>query len=60
MSKKKKEKLKPCPFCGSENLTINHDYYPSWISCEGCGSLGPEDEDTQEAEKKWNTRIINP
>lgn len=66
------ENLKPCPFCGSNNLiTLGHGIYnPTTkikakdthsIMCQGCSSCWyPLDENTIENEteviKRWNTR----
>lgn len=51
---------KPCPFCGSTNLT--HASVPTlgvemnWVSCLNCQAVGPTDPDPEEAIRKWNTR----
>lgn len=48
--------LKPCPFCGSDNLILeNADPY-EWVFCEVCESAGPARMGEGEAEKAWNTR----
>lgn len=44
-------KLLPCPFCGSEKLTINLFH----ILCNKCATTGPFDEQKQPA-NKWNQR----
>lgn len=64
------QQLKPCPFCGSDNLKCSSA--DSWfnnhtIECHGCGAGGPwssEEQDPdneqgsqQEAMELWNTRI---
>ena len=57
--------LKPCPFCGSEYLTISHDDHvcSCKISCEcGCSVEWLSDCMTKEdleklVIKKWNTRV---
>ena len=52
------EKLKPCPFCGSENASW--DEYEECVVCEGedgCYALGPARFDTKkEAITAWNRR----
>lgn len=61
------EQLKPCPFCGSTEIT---DHYPPESTgvgaqeirhpvnmiCEDCGAQGPEAETLFDAEVEWNTR----
>ena len=63
-------KLKPCPFCGGENLFVqdNEDgevgYKPSawWVQCEeiGCECEGPYRKNTEDAKKAWNERKGEP
>jgi Lar family restriction alleviation protein len=34
--------LRPCPFCGSENITVVNTHTPSYTAeCEDCGAQGP-------------------
>lgn len=61
-------KLKPCPFCGSNNLYFHgmdgpaHEWH--FISCDDChASIGlhvgfgdPNEDQLTELSKKWNTR----
>lgn len=54
-------KLKPCPFCGNEKLTLNsYSYgkgrYSLKIECKTCYSSGPCCFDFKEAEARWNLR----
>lgn len=62
-----KRTLKPCPFCGSTDLSICMDYgtYKSdiiqrHVECGGCRAEGPSDwldkDCTFDPIKKWNTR----
>jgi Lar family restriction alleviation protein len=65
------DKLKPCPFCGSENISSGevHGTHPNGYSfkqtgCLDCGSLGPEvkekttyAESDDKADKAWNRRV---
>lgn len=50
--------LKPCPFCGSENLEEDATaaaeirgamYQTGWIECRDCNAIGPHVELTDEA-----------
>jgi len=52
------EKLKPCPFCGSNNIQANEtdDLFDWVISCENCGSGFIYIKTKEEAIKAWNTR----
>jgi len=43
--------LKPCPFCGSEDVNQHDDY--DVVECQKCGTEGPFGDDFFE---KWNTR----
>lgn len=58
------EPLKPCPFCGSEEVSLSHntlmddtpgDYY---IECHKCAALGPTTEHSgiEVAAARWNDR----
>ena len=50
------EELKPCPFCGSDDLSEGP--HSPYIICNGCGAFGPGNSDVthEEAIKAWNTR----
>ena len=62
--------LKPCPFCGGNNLSAKADWmccpveYLGQVHCDDCDMVGPLSEfkyDTEEEAKKdaiaaWNTR----
>ena len=31
--------LRPCPFCGSDSVIMEHTWTPSyWVECEDCGA----------------------
>lgn len=45
--------LKPCPFCGCEELRIGVLEY---IWCPECGGAGPMGTSDEEAREKWNGR----
>lgn len=50
-------KLKPCPFCGSTNLSLTEslDMY-MFVNCEICNSAGPSKKTGNEAIEAWNHR----
>lgn len=38
------EELKPCPFCGGENILVENTHTPSYRArCDECGAEGPEE-----------------
>lgn len=47
------EALKPCPFCGSEDV---YSYDPEWVTCPNCGAEGPPEVTCELAIKSWNCR----
>ena len=46
------KQIKPCPFCGSENLSVGS--FGNYIKCENCGTVGPDGSTLNEAFDKWN------
>ena len=51
--------LKPCPFCGSENLTLLKPipgFATSFVRCNSCRAFGPDSDNTDQAAKAWNNR----
>lgn len=62
ISGKGETELKPCPFCGSEDLEIEDDldeceesrYY--WVACNSCGGLGASVQSKDECIERWNRR----
>ena len=54
-------KLKPCPFCGSKNITLyEHEDFGCYIVCENCNSaMGTVNEPLDETEviEHWNRRM---
>ncbi len=57
MTDDKCKKLKACPFCGNENITLETDSVGSCVTCYKCG-MGHTDSNWKEeyAIKTWNTR----
>ena len=58
-------KLKPCPFCGSNDVGIQH-YIPrrgncvlSYVLCYDCEAAGPEKPAGEKATEAWNRRADN-
>lgn len=58
-----KEPLKPCPFCGGENIkTLEGGCYPAFVQCAECNAtvFANEDDDTiKNAIEKWNRMADN-
>ena len=68
MCMRNKKRLKPCPFCGNKELTMN--YYPAdgvnyfrdryAVTCDyrkgGCGAESGHYHSVAEAEYVWNQR----
>lgn len=53
----KAEKLKCCPFCGSEELEIGLNPLGNWsVSCLNCGATGRDEVKKGRAIKVWNQR----
>jgi Lar family restriction alleviation protein len=48
--------LKPCPFCGSEKVSVVTNYQ-SAVECAKCMANGPLDMSIAVAVKEWNTRV---
>ena len=46
------KQIKPCPFCGSENLSVGN--FGNYIKCINCGTAGPDGSTLNEAFDKWN------
>lgn len=56
------EELKPCPFCGSENLKAygysQHEADHAYCYCEDCNTVGPSKSVLRKAIEAWNKRSI--
>ncbi len=52
--------MKPCPFCGKQELITGGDPISDDIivTCRNCGAFGPGAVSEQEAEAKWNERPV--
>lgn len=58
------ESLKPCPFCGGENVHVqngetrapNHGDWRQLVWCASCGSMSGEHRHEEEAIEAWNRR----
>lgn len=51
------EELKPCPFCGGEDVIAfwTHDK-TRYVTCDGCGNMTSDWETEKEARERWNRR----
>lgn len=56
---KYKEDLKPCPFCGSENIGVYESEVADvwYVSCNGCGCQIDSYTDRKWAINTWNSRV---
>lgn len=52
------DSIKPCPFCGSENLSLSEPF----VRCRSCGAYGPDAPDDMPSTglKMWNDRQRPP
>lgn len=50
-------KMKPCPFCGGDNIEIESS---RWAYCIDCGAEGPLCENESDAIESWNRRTDPP
>lgn len=55
-----RRKLKPCPFCGTDNVTLDTDGRMTYVYCYKCDTRSRRFFNDSEAKKKaieaWNTR----
>ena len=49
--------LKPCPFCGSKDISLDPDSrFGFWAQCGDCSAAGPFQHLKHEAIEAWNER----
>lgn len=49
-------RLKPCPFCTSRKIKVEHFNGDFHVHCQRCGATGPLADTWAEAEDRWNDR----
>lgn len=50
------EALKPCPFCGDEDIQEYNECNHVWLECPECGGRTKMCRTLEEAEAMWNRR----
>ena len=48
--------LKPCPFCGCEDIYSSIHIVDAKILCPECGARGPSEHSIEDASNAWNSR----
>ena len=48
--------LKPCPFCGSDRISVQHLYFRPYVICEKCHAQIPCYNTYAKAKEAWNRR----
>lgn len=52
-----KEKIKPCPFCGSKKVDIcRTNEHACWVRCVRCGADAPSNKSRKVSISNWNRR----
>lgn len=49
--------LKPCPFCGGENVKTQYELFRPYIICYKCHAQTPCYNDYKSAKEAWNRRV---
>lgn len=49
--------IKPCPFCGSDDLCVFELSDNSCVGCRKCYSYGPNGKDEENAIERWNSAL---
>mgnify|MGYP002068886796 FL=1 len=57
MLKSELEKIKPCPFCGNNNIIIERRRDGNVVSCIGCGVSIVAYISREEIIEMWNRRV---
>lgn len=55
------QELKPCPFCGSDDLKVSNnkpEFWHHWVQCMTCEGSMDAKGGTDKAIAKWNRRAI--
>ena len=52
--------LKPCPFCGSDDVLFYGLVHDCMVICKNCTSQGPARADQEGAAEAWNRRADAP
>ena len=52
--------LRPCPFCGGNDVSLSFNVGSTFVECEDCGACGPNDSidetgDGALAARGWNS-----
>ena len=51
--------LKPCPFCGSDEISLDDQEFPQHVICDNCSCYGPEGHELIDVVEKWNAATRN-
>ena len=50
--------MKPCPWCGHDDLVESNNYPWNQIECINCGAMGPISRHCSDSREKWNQSIL--
>lgn len=51
------KQIKPCPFCGSNDLSVLELSNKSYVRCGKCYVYGPDGKDKEEAIERWDSAL---